>query len=76
MFSAKGPFFKEASIHFLRTDKLTLSYIEVEKYILVLCTTDVIYKTLRGVKKKKSYNSIYNICAFIFKCFEYYKGSK
>lgn len=58
MFSAKGPFFKEASIHFLRTDKLTLSYIEVEKYILVLCTTDVIYKTLRcdfigGVKKKK-----------------------
>lgn len=47
MFSAKEPLFKETNIHFLRTDKLTLSYIEVEKYILVLCTTDVIYKTLR-----------------------------
>jgi len=47
VFSAKEPLFKETNIHFLRTDKLTLSYIEAEKYILVLCTTDVIYKTLR-----------------------------
>lgn len=77
MFSVKGPVFKEANIHWLHTGKPTLFCTEVEKYVLVLCTTDVVYKILRcdfflgGWGKKGGTTSV-----FVFECFEYYMGSK
>lgn len=47
MFSAKGPFFMEVNIRLLCTDKPTLFYIEVEKYVMILCPTDVFQKNPR-----------------------------
>lgn len=47
MFSAKGPFFMEVNIHLLCTEKPTLFYTEVGKYVIILCPTDVFQKKSR-----------------------------
>lgn len=47
MFSAKGPFFMEVNIHLLCTEKTTLFYTEVGKYVIILCPTDVFQKKSR-----------------------------
>lgn len=74
-FLQKPHFFIGANTHLLFTGKPTLFYVEVEKYSLLLRTRDVFQNTSDVILGWKHTN-ICNICAFIFRCFRYYKGSK